>query len=224
MKLVHDLAQFLAKDVCCITDDNDVTTLPDTIHHLADHRAAWGVSEESINSMQLHQIKSLRTYIGQLYPVVFKCYTLRVLWCTAVKELSNSIHHLKHLRYLNLSQGNFKTLPESLGKLWNLHILKLDYCYRLKQLPNRLTRLKALQQLSLKDCYNLSSLPPHLGKLTSLKKLSAYFVGSERGFHLAEVGPLKLKGYLHIKHLEKVKSVTDAKEANLSNKQLNKLY
>ncbi|XP_047148180.1 disease resistance protein RGA2-like [Vigna umbellata] len=221
---VHDLTQFLAEDVCCIAHDKDVTTLSDTIHHLADHRAAWDVSEESINSMQLHQVKSLRTYIGQLYPVVFKCYSLRVLWCTAVKELSNSICHLKHLRYLNLSQGNFKTLPESLGKLWNLHILKLDYCYRLKQLPNRLTRLKALQQLSLKDCYNLSSLPPHLGKLTSLKKLSAYLVGSERGFHLAELGSLHLKGYLHIKHLEKVKSVTDAKEANMSNKQLHKLY
>jgi len=174
--------------------------------------------------MQLHQLKSLRTYIGQLYPVVFKCHSLRVLWCTAVKELSNSVCHLKHLRYLNLSEGNFKTLPESLGKLWNLHILKLDYCYRLKQLPNRLTRLKALQQLSFKDCYNLSSLPPHLEQLTSLKKLSTYFVGRERWFHLAELGSLKLKGYLQIEHLEKVKSVTDAKEANLSNKQLNKLY
>ncbi|KAK7342676.1 hypothetical protein VNO80_25636 [Phaseolus coccineus] len=222
--LVHDLAKFLAEDVCCITYDDDVTTLSDTIHHVQDHRAAWDVSEASINSMQLQQVKSLRTYIGQLYPVIFKCYSLRVLWCTAVKEVSNSISDLKHLRYLNLSQGNFKTLPESLGKLWNLHILKLDYCYRLKELPNGLTRLKALQQLSLKDCYNLSSLPPHLGKLTCLEKLSTYFVGRERRFHLAELGSLKLKGYLQIKHLEKVKSVTDAKEANLSNKQLNKLY
>lgn len=100
---VHHLTQFIAEDVCCITHDNDVTTLSDTIHHLADHRAALYVSEESINSMQLHQVKSLRTYIGQLYPVVFKCYSLRVIWCTAVKELSNSICHLKHLRYLNLS-------------------------------------------------------------------------------------------------------------------------
>ncbi|ESW05124.1 hypothetical protein PHAVU_011G154032 [Phaseolus vulgaris] len=222
--LVHDLAQFLAEDVCCITYDSDVTTLSDKIHHVQDHRAAWDVSEESINSMQLHQVKSLRTYIGQLYPVVFKCYSLRVLWCTAVKEVSNSICDLKHLRYLNLSQGNFKTLPESLGKLWNLHILKLDYCYRLKELPNRLTGLKALEQLSLKDCYNLSSLPPHLGKLSCLKKLSTYLVGRERRFHLAELGSLKLKGYLQIKHLEKVKSVRDAKEAKLSNKELKKLY
>jgi len=60
--------------------------------------------------MQLHQVKYLRTYIGQLYPVVFKCHSLRVLWCTAVKELSNSVCHLKHIRYLNLSEGNFKTL------------------------------------------------------------------------------------------------------------------
>uniref|UniRef100_A0A0R0EV89 Uncharacterized protein n=1 Tax=Glycine max TaxID=3847 RepID=A0A0R0EV89_SOYBN len=100
--------------------------------------------------------------------------------------------------------SNFKSLPESLGKLWNLQTLKLDYCESLQKLlqklPNSLVRLKALQQLSLNKCFSLSSLPPQMGKLTSLRSLTMYIVGKERGFLLEELGPLKLKGDFHIKH------------------------
>ncbi|KHN28665.1 Disease resistance protein RGA2 [Glycine soja] len=102
-------------------------------------------------------------------------------------------------------------------------ILKLDNCRNLKILPNSLILLKYLQQLSLKDCYKLLSLPPQIGKLTSLRSLTKYFVSKEKGFFLAELGALKLKGDLEIKHLGKVKSVKDVKEANMSIKPLNKL-
>ncbi|RZB47369.1 Disease resistance protein RGA2 [Glycine soja] len=79
-------------------------------------------------------------------------------------------------------------------------ILKLDYCESLQKLPNSLVRLKALQQLSLNKCFSLSSLPPQMGKLTSLRSLTMYIVDKERGFLLEELGPLRLKGYFHIKH------------------------
>ncbi|KAJ1397017.1 Virus X resistance protein-like, coiled-coil domain [Sesbania bispinosa] len=92
-----------------------------------------------------------------------------------------------------------------------------------EKLPDNLVRLKALQHLSLEACDSLSSLPPQIGKLTSLRTLSIYVVGKKRGFLLAELGQLNLKGELHIKHLERVKSVMDAKEANISSKHLNKL-
>ncbi|XP_027911687.1 disease resistance protein RGA2-like [Vigna unguiculata] len=221
--LVHDLAQFVAEEVCCITDDNVAPVFFERkrIHHLSDYR--WW-----IHSTQLHQVKSLRTYVDsrttdELSYDVLRCYSLRVLHLSRWKELSSSIGDLKHLRYLNLSYGDFKSLPESLCKLLNLQILKLDYCYSLQRLPNSLVRLKALQELSLKNCRSLSRLPPYIGKLTSLRSLSIFFVGKERGFLLAELGQLKLKRNLDIKHLEKVKSGNDAKEINMSIKQLNKL-
>jgi len=171
-------------------------------------------------------VKSLRTCIGlnvQLSPAELKCYSLRLLEVSLQKELSSAIGDCKHLRYLNLSDSCFETLPESLCKLLNLQILKLDYCHRLRKLPDSLVRLKALQQLSLEGCISLSLLPPHVGKLTSLRNLSMYLVGEERGFLLAELGPLKLKTDLEIKHVERVKSVNDAKDASTSSKQLNKL-
>ncbi|RZB64337.1 putative disease resistance protein RGA3 [Glycine soja] len=229
--LVHDLALSIAQDVCCITEDNRVTNLSGRILHLSDHRSMRNVHEESIDALQLYLVKSLRTYIlpdhygDQLspHPDVLKCHSLRVLDFVKRENLSSSIGLLKHLRYLNLSGGGFETLPGSLFKLWNLQILKLDRCRRLKMLPNSLICLKALQQLSFNGCQELSRLPPQIGKLTSLRILTKFFVGKERGFCLEELGSQKLKGDLDIKHLGNVKSVMDAKEANMSSKQLKKL-
>jgi hypothetical protein len=159
----------------------------------------------------------------ELSPYVFKCYSLRALDFERRKKLSSSIGNLKYLRYLNLSKGEFQTLPESLCNLWNLQIINLDYCQYLQKLPNKLVRLKALIRLSLRGCRSLSSLPPHIGKMSSLKTLSMYIVGKEKGLLLAELQQLNIKGDLYIKHLERVKSVIDAKEANMSSKHLNKL-
>jgi len=152
-----------------------------------------------------------------------KCHSLRVLQLRLRGELSPSIGDLKHLRYLNLSKSDFKTLPEFLCKLWNLQILKLDYCKHLEKLPNSLIDFKFLQKLSFKDCHKLLSLPPQMGKLTSLRSLTSYFVGNQRGFLLAELGGMKLKEDLDMKHLGRVQSVEDAMEANMSSKRLKEL-
>ncbi|GAU47909.1 hypothetical protein TSUD_238760 [Trifolium subterraneum] len=228
--LVYDLAQSVANETCCITDDDAVPNMSERIRHLSIYKEN---PSKEVNSIQLLDVQSLKTYMewnfniyddGQLSPQVLKCYSLRVLLRNRLDILPTSIGRLKYLRYLDLLFGRFDTLPESLGKLCNLQVLKLDYCSSLQQLPDSLIHLKALQHLSLIGCESLSSLPAHIGKLISLKNLSIYIVGKEKGFHLKELGQLKLKGDLQIKHLERVKSVTDAKEANISRKNLNRLW
>ncbi|RDX99553.1 putative disease resistance protein RGA4, partial [Mucuna pruriens] len=57
-----------------------------------------------------------------------------------------------------------------------------------------------------------------------LASSDSYFVGKERGFLLEELGSLKLKESHHITRLERVKSVMDAREANMLSKQLNQLW
>lgn len=161
--------------------------------------------------------------IHQVPPHVLKCYSLRVLNFPSGKKLSSSIDCLKYLRYLSLSYDEFKTLPESLCKLWNLHILKLDSCHSLQNLPNNLVLLKALKHLSLKYCYSLSRLSPNIMMLASLKTLTLYVVGKKRGHLLAEIGQLNLECDLYIKHLDRVKSVMNAKETNMSSKDVNNL-
>lgn len=222
--LVHDLAQSVTEDVYCITDDNCAPTSK-RIRHISMYR--WKTWWEVI---RLPNTKSLKTFItseppgvDQFSPHVLECYSLRVLDYQRREKLSSSIGHLRYLRYLNLSDGLFKTLPESLCELWNLQILKLDDCSYLQKLPNNLTRLEALQHIHLKDCYSLSSLPSYIRKLTSLRTLTMYIVGKRRGSLLAELAQLNLKGELHLKHLERVKSVFDSKEANMSGKNINHL-
>ncbi|XP_057447694.1 putative disease resistance protein RGA3 [Lotus japonicus] len=225
--LIHDLAQSVTEEVCCSAVNNSTIDVSERIRHLS----IYGQNSfQEANVIQLHRFKSLKTcivrescYGGKILPQVFKCYSLRVLDFRGLENLSTSIGHLKYLRYLDISFGKFKSLPESLCRLWNLQILKLDHCSRLQKLPASLVRLKALRHLSLRHCHSLSRLPPQMGKLTCLRTLNMYFVGKEKGFHLAELGQLNLKGELHIKHLERVKSVMDAKEANMSRKHLNHL-
>jgi len=221
--LVHDLAQSVSEDVWCIRHNNDMPNTFERVHHLSFYEE----STREFDSIWLHSFKSLKTYTGvggeKVLPHALKFHSLRALNLTHIMKVPSSICDLKYLRYLNLSSGDFKTLPESICKLWNLQILKLDHCGNLRNLPNSLICLKGLQHLSLNYCRKLSSLPPQIGKLTSLKTLSMYIVGNKRGLFLAELGQLNLKGELRIERLERVKSVKDAKEANMFTKHLNSL-
>ncbi|GAU49910.1 hypothetical protein TSUD_238840 [Trifolium subterraneum] len=224
--LVHDLAQSISEDVCFITDNNGMPSMSERIRHLSCYM--WGSFRE-VDSLRLRSVKSLKTYttpeVGgdKHLPHILKFYSLRALELRHIHELSSSIGQLKHLRYLNLSYCYFETLPKSICKLWNLQNLKIEYCSSLQNLPNNFICLKALQHLSLSGCDSLSSMPPQIGKLTSLRTLSMYVVGKKKGFLLSELGQLNLKGELHIKHLERVKSVEDAKEANMLSKHLSQL-
>ncbi|RHN55124.1 putative leucine-rich repeat domain, L domain-containing protein [Medicago truncatula] len=221
--LVHDLAQSISEEVCFFTKIDDMPSTLERIRHLS---FAENIPESAV-SIFMRNIKSPRTCYTSSFDFaqsnISNFRSLHVLKVTLPK-VSSSIGHLKSLRYLDLSHGQFETLPKSICKLWNLQILKLDYCFSLQKLPNNLIHLKALQHLSLKNCRELSSLPHQIGKLTSLKTLSMYVVGRKRGFLLAELGQLNLKGELYIKHLERVKSVEEAKEANMLSKHVNNLW
>ncbi|KAL2349338.1 hypothetical protein Fmac_003338 [Flemingia macrophylla] len=81
--------QVLADDVCFITPGNRVTTVLERICHLSD------LANESINLIQLHQVKSLRIYRGsyntsQLCHYGLKSYSLLVLQLGQREELLSS--------------------------------------------------------------------------------------------------------------------------------------
>ncbi|MED6162552.1 hypothetical protein PIB30_071573 [Stylosanthes scabra] len=224
--LIHDLAQSVTSEVSCVTHRNGITTVPRGTRHLSIELCR---KEEAIG---LHQVRSLKSYLGPSYydsfgrylPLdVLKCYSLRVLQHMSLNHLPASIADLKYLRYLNISRGNFKTLPESICKLRNLQVLNLESCYFLETLPACLKQLKALQHLYLTGCNELLSIPPSIGELTSLTTLSIFVLGKGTGSHLREMGTLKLKGVLYIKRLERVTSVADAEKANMGDKQLHHL-
>ncbi|MED6217232.1 hypothetical protein PIB30_015794 [Stylosanthes scabra] len=222
--LIHDLAQSISQEICCITYDNGRTSVPRGTRHLSINLF------QKENEIGLSKVRSLKSYLGPSYfgnrslPVdVLNRYSLRVLQYTSLTHLPATIGDLKYLRYLNISHGRFKTLPESICKLRNLQVLKLEYCCSLEILPTCLKQLKALQHLYLMGCLKLLSMPPSIGELTSLTTLSMFVVGKETRSDLTEMGTLKLKGELHIKYLERVTSVADAEKANMGEKQLHQL-
>ncbi|KAL7137590.1 hypothetical protein ABFS83_10G103200 [Erythranthe nasuta] len=110
---------------------------------------------------------------------------------TGINELSSAISHLKHLRHLNLSGTEIRTLPDSLCSLWNLHVLNLDECNKLEALPKKMGYLINLRHLYLENCQSLTEMPSKIGELTCLKTLSRFI---------------------------RVESAMDAKKANLAKK------
>ncbi|OIW10468.1 hypothetical protein TanjilG_00408 [Lupinus angustifolius] len=192
--LVHDLSQSIAEGVCHNTNDNGVTRLSERICHLLIHN---GKSfKQLVDSIQLHQFQSLRTCIIQNPSQQYVQLLSHVFRCYSLRLLD-----IKALPKLSSSIGYFKHL----------------------RLPDRVKFLKSLRHLCLTECNSLSRLAPEIGRLTSLRTLSMYIVGKQRGLLLGELGQLNLTGELHIKHMERVKNVMDAKDANLKSKQLNKL-
>ncbi|KAI4313468.1 hypothetical protein L6164_026449 [Bauhinia variegata] len=179
----------------------------------------------------LHKVEHFRTclFLSPAPPYsaseLMKFSSLRVLHMgnnMGLAKFPSSIINLKHIRYLNLSHSNFKTLPDSLCSLGYLQVLNLDDCRALEKLPNRMRCLGALRHLFLRRCTSLSSLPPNIGQLTCLRTLNIFTIGRKKGFLLDELKHLNLKGELHIKHLERI-SVKDAKEVNLADKDLHEL-
>ncbi|XP_039044412.1 putative disease resistance protein RGA3 [Hibiscus syriacus] len=151
---------------------------------------------------------------------------LRVLEYNGLEFVPRSIHKLKHLRYLDLSENYLlKILPKSICKMQNLQVLKLDFCPQLEELPKKIEKLENLTHLPCVSCA-LTHMPRGIGKLTSLQTLSM-FVVDEDGSHgtaaadLSELSQLNnLRGELKITNLGFVRNAREKfKAANLKGKQ-----
>uniref|UniRef100_A0A5B7AYL3 Putative disease resistance protein RGA2 n=1 Tax=Davidia involucrata TaxID=16924 RepID=A0A5B7AYL3_DAVIN len=221
--LVHDLAQSVMEDDCHGMEVERLGNISNlNIHHFTLVLGA----ETIVIPKALYKVESLRTLIFKRVPREFSCDfikfgLLRVLDASTVgiTKLSSTIGNLKHLRYLNLSHSGIQILPESICSLWNLQTLNLDQCYKLQRFPKHMKYLRSLRHLYLRNCHELNHTPSEIGRLTCLKTLSLFVVGKQRGCHLTELKGLNLGGELRIKHLDRVRNVMDAKEANLVGKQ-----
>ncbi|KVF96162.1 Leucine-rich repeat-containing protein [Cynara cardunculus var. scolymus] len=79
---------------------------------------------------------------------------------------------LKHLKSLSLYDCELlEKLPEDLGRLECLKMLKLARCLVLRDIPNSICRLKRLKYLSLHDSIRVEKLPEELGRLECLEEL-----------------------------------------------------
>ena len=75
------------------------------------------------------------------------------------------------LKILDISFCDVPTIPEEIGKIASLQILRLDGCTKVKRLPLGMSDLKQLSVLSARLCYSLKGIPDQLGGCINLHSL-----------------------------------------------------
>ncbi|KAF9612293.1 hypothetical protein IFM89_038863 [Coptis chinensis] len=191
------------------------------------------VQIDDVENPSIYEAKKLRTLVAKSSTLV-PC-ALHQLTCLRTLDLSykysdpglevlpSEVSRLLHLRYLNLSfNTRLKELPETVRSLVNLQILKLNQCYDLCKLPEGIGELSNLRHLEVESTGNLKYYPRGgIERLSQLRTLSKFVVsdGSIKGSGIEELGNLNfLKGRLCIMGLRHVKSVNEAKQAELQKK------
>ncbi|KAL4393053.1 putative disease resistance protein At3g14460 isoform X2 [Arachis ipaensis] len=226
--LLHDLAIFLAGDFYCNSEElgEEEEIRIQTRHLCVNLRRC---SSKLLNLIS--KVESLRTLLlfgdfispdcnieAATCDILSKCKYLRALSFCKLVVVPNSIGELIHLRYLDLSCTNIKTLPESLCKLCNLQTLMLNHCSKLTTLPSGLHNLVSLRHLDIRKT-SLEEMPRKMSKLNQLHVLSYFVVGKHEENGIQELGGLvNLHGSFEIKKLENIVDVNEAKSAKMMDK------
>nr|ALO70181.1 NBS-LRR-like resistance protein [Oryza sativa] len=135
--------------------------------------------------------------------------------CSA--SLVESLHQLKHLRYLFLECSDIARLLQNISKLKLLQYLEI-ISENLVRLPNSIVKLGQLRHLDLLGI-SISGIPRQLCRLTNLRYLYGFPVQADGDWcSLQELGPLAKLRRLALRKLENVPVTSLAREARLGEK------
>ncbi|KAK7392864.1 hypothetical protein VNO78_21314 [Psophocarpus tetragonolobus] len=127
--------------------------------------------------------------------------------------LNTLVSRCKYLRFLQLNNSEYKSLPGSIGKLKHLRFLSLDDSEKLKSLPDSVSKLQNLQTLSLGGCLSLQELPKGIKKLISLRQL--FITTKQTDLPEKEIAELTSLEHLRFHACDKLESLSE--EMQLSN-------
>ncbi|KAK4478931.1 hypothetical protein RD792_014438 [Penstemon davidsonii] len=232
--LFNDLAQSVSRKMCIHLGENWERGMHENfekVRHFSCFRSKYDVYRkfESLN-----EAKWLRTFLPLASPLGDEfCYLTKKVSCEllpkfrflrvlslsgyCISELPDSIGNLKHLRYINLSYTEIKSLPQSLCTQFNLQTLLLCNCDYLTELPAEMGKLNNLRYLDIVGSA-IQEMPLGLGNLVNLQMLPQFTVGSS-GSSIGDLRNLMhLQSSLWISRLENVASSWDARRANLHEK------
>ncbi|XP_014502938.1 putative disease resistance RPP13-like protein 1 [Vigna radiata var. radiata] len=240
--LLNDLAKYVCGDFCFRFKFDKGNSIPKTTRHFSFAYADFSFASADVRFFDgFGSLKRLRSFVqitnnvrGPGIPYLFesihelfsKLKFLRVLCLSGyndMKEVPNSVGDLKHLHSLDLSYTCIQNLPDSVGLLYNLLILRLNGCFYFKELPSTLHKLTKLRCLEFEGT-QVTKMPMHFGELKNLQVLSTFCVNRNNEVtSIKELGGLNLHGRLSINEVQNIVNPLDALEANLKNKHLMEL-
>ncbi|KAL5755915.1 hypothetical protein ACOSQ2_020661 [Xanthoceras sorbifolium] len=177
--IVHDVAQFLSKNECCMIEDKDLregkmNALCEKARQLMLVVTGGYTIPTSICNFKKRDVKVLPKLFDEL-----ACLKALGVPSYGIEHISKGIEKLIHLRYLDLSSNeNLRKLPETLCELYNLQTLNLDDCYNLKELPQGIGKLINLRHLMNEGTTSLRYMPKGIERLINLRTLSEFHVRS----------------------------------------------
>ncbi|XP_061340366.1 putative disease resistance protein RGA3 [Gastrolobium bilobum] len=136
--------------------DSHTRSIPEQVRHLSI------VQNDSLSQALFSKSRRVRTIQFPIEGVNLDSETLLDTWVS---------RYSRYLRYLDLRDSSFETLPNSIDKLEHLRVLILSNNCKIKRLAHSICKLQNLQVLSLTGCMELETLPKGLGNLISLRRL-----------------------------------------------------
>ena len=236
--LLNDLAKYVCPDFCFRLKFDKGQCISKTTRHFS--FVFHDVRSFDVLGI-LNNAKRLRSFLPisqfftngwnfkiSIHDLFFKIKFIRVLsfhGCSDFREVPNSVGDLKHLHSLDLSRTGIQKLPDSICLLYNLLILKLNFCLELEELALNLHKLTKLRYLEF-EFTRVRKMPKHFGELKNLQVLDTFIIDRNSEVstkQLGELGGLNLHGRLSINDVQNILNPLDALQANLKDKHLVKL-
>ncbi|XP_044435973.1 uncharacterized protein [Triticum aestivum] len=224
--VVRSFAQYMTKDEALVAQDGDNDILAKlSIQNFLRLSIETNQSQSGELNWKCPQAQqSVRTLISTIKikmkpsDSLATFSSLRTLHMESadIAVLLESLHQLRHLRYLTLVNASMYVLPGNIGKMKLLQFLDLGGCTKLVNLPDSIVKLDQLRLLSLPKA---SMVPRGFNGLTNMRKLSMFRAHMDGDWcSLDELGPLYQLRVLVLTELENVTAASFAANARLDEK------
>ncbi|XP_044955102.1 putative disease resistance protein RGA4 [Hordeum vulgare subsp. vulgare] len=226
--VVRSFAQFVARDEALAVHSGETNIVSKLSAHEFLRLSLESKASESygLEWSSLQAQKTLRALISTGYInikpgdslVNFPCLQTLHIDSAHVVELLESLHELKHLRYLSLRETDISSLPDSIGNMKFLQYISLFGCKQFVKLPGSIVKLGQLRYLNF-NATSIKGIPRGFCALTNLRVLLGFPAQVDGDCcSLEELGPLSQLKILDLDGLENITTSSLAAKAKLADK------